>query len=523
LVAAADRAASWLSELGVQPGDVCAIVLPSDPLFFAVYMGVVFAGGLPSVLAYPNERLHPAKFQNGLRGMAAKSGLQWMVTDAALWERLASLVADSPIRIGLVDPELFERGGSSVPIQLPQVLPDQPCLLQHSSGTTGLQKGVTLSHRAILEHAIRYGRSIAVTASDGVASWLPLYHDMGLIAAFHLPFLYGIPVVQLDPFEWVLRPAELLQAVAHERSTLCWLPNFAFNLLADRTRDRDIPPGACETLRLVVSCSEPIRASSIRRLLTRLAPYGLRSGAVSASFAMAETTFAVTQTRPGEAVTTEQVSRSGLAQGIARPPADGEPVRECVSSGVPIDGCAVRITGPGSGVVPDGVVGAVEVTSVSLFEGYRNDPDRTGSAFRGAWFVTGDVGYLRDHELFVIGREKDLIIVGGKNIYPEDVEDALAKVEGVIPGRVVAFEMDDDALGTGRIAVVVETEEAGREARLGLRSRVVHVGAEFDLSISSVFIAPPRWLIKSSSGKLSRRENGARAVEQLEDPIWTTT
>lgn len=518
----ASRVATWLRALGIQRGETCALLLRPAPEFYALYMGVVLAGALPSVMAYPNDRLHPQKFRDGLQGMASKSGLDWLLTDADLHARFAEFLGASSVRIALISDQPWSN---HEPIELSDAdsaAADDPCLLQHSSGTTGLQKGVMLSHRAVLDHAIRYGEAIALTSTDSVASWLPLYHDMGLIAAFHVPLAFGIPIVQLDAFSWVVRPVELLRAVAHERATLCWLPNFAFNLIADRVRSSEIPADACTSLRLVTSCSEPVRNSSIERFISKLAPFGLRATGIAASFAMAETTFAITQTPIGTAPVVEHVVRTALANGIATLTDDATLSRACVSSGQVIAGCAVRVVDANGALLEDGMVGSLEVQSASLFAGYRHNESATARVFRDGWFITGDLGYVRNGELFVIGRQKDLIIVAGRNIYPEDVEDAVGMVDGVTPGRVVAFEIDDEQRGTGQIAVVVETAETALAELKALRSRVARVGADFDVPINHVFFAQPRWLIKSSSGKLSRKDNAARAVVELEDVIWKT-
>jgi len=518
----AARVARWLRTLGVTRGQVCALLLRPDPAFYPLYMGVVLAGAIPSVVAYPNERLHPQKFRDGLQGMAARSGLDWILTDAELHGRFADLLDAPNIRVAFVNEAAWKSCRPLDTVDAESASTDDTCLLQHSSGTTGLQKGVALSHRAVLEHAHRYGNAINLTARDSVASWLPLYHDMGLIAAFHVPLAFGIPIVQLDAFAWVVRPGELLHAIAHEHATLCWLPNFAFNLIADRVRTNEIPVNACASLRLITSCSEPVRQSSIGHLLEKLRPFGLHATCIGASFAMAETTFAVTQTPIGTAPLVEQVSRAKIANGSAVIATVDEPVRACVSSGKAISGCDVRVVDGGGTRLDDGTVGSIEVRSVSLFTGYRHNEAATARVFRDGWFVTGDMGYLRQGELFVIGREKDLIIVAGKNIYPEDVEDAVGRVDGVTAGRTVAFEIDDEQRGTGQIAVVVETAEQSLLELKALRGRVARVGTDFDVPINHVFFAQPRWLIKSSSGKLSRKDNGARALVELEDVIWKT-
>jgi acyl-CoA synthetase (AMP-forming)/AMP-acid ligase II len=228
---------------------------------------------------------------------------------------------------------------------------------------------------------------------------------------------------------------------------------------------------------------------------------------------MAETTFAATQTAPGREARCLEVDRESLASGMVGEPVDGRPSRTCVSSGAPISHCEIRIVDEAGSDLPAGHVGEIAIRSDTMFDGYRNAPEETSKVLRDGWYYSGDLGFLDDGECFVIGRKKDLIIVAGKNLYPEDVEDVVGKVPGVIPGRVVAFGVEDASAGTERIAVVAETllvDQAQREA-LGLEIR--RAGMAIDVTISDVHLAPPRWLIKSSSGKPSRRSNRERILE----------
>jgi fatty-acyl-CoA synthase len=511
LLAEAAGYAARLEAEGVRKGDVCAVIARHNPQFYPLYMGVEALGALPAVLAYPNARLHPDKFRAGLQGMAQRSGLDWVLTESELSATLLPLISapgssvrrvlcpfDWPHAAG--DPWLFS----------PDVDPDSPCLLQHSSGTTGLQKAVMLSHRAVLGHTRRYAEAIALAPDDKIASWLPLYHDMGLIAAFHLPLSHGIPVVQLDPFEWVAAPALLLEAISNERATIAWLPNFAYNLLADRVHDDDLEGVRLDHVRLFVNCSEPVRAESHQRFAERFAVHGLRRSALSACYAMAETTFAVTQTTPGGEARVLAASREALAAGEFQP-AYGEPVRLTVSSGRPIEDCCVRVVDEAGCDLPDGRVGEVVIQSASSFHGYRNNPARTAEVLRDGWYYSGDYGFRWEGELYVIGRKKDLIIVAGKNLYPEDIEDAVSSVSGVLPGRVVAFGLDDQNSGTEHVCVVAETALPEEEQRT-LRRRVLEAGMAIDVSISRVHFVPPRWLIKSSAGKPSRSANRERIL-----------
>ncbi len=509
-----------LQELGVEKGDVCALIVRHNYLFYPLYIGVCLRGAVPSVLAYPNSRLHPEKFRDGLLGMSRRSGLDFILTERDLETMVTPLVTvtGSSIKAILYPLDSLKAGEQRednrdyVPVG---ARTDEPCLLQHSSGTTGLQKPVVLSHRAVLEHVDRYGIALGLTNQDRIVSWLPLYHDMGLIAAFYLPLICGIPLIQLNPFDWVMSPVMLLEAMSQEQGTMCWLPNFAYNLMADRIREEDLKGIRLDTLRMLINCSEPIRSESHDKFYRRFAPYGLRKECLSTCYAMAETTFAVTQTAPNAAATGLIVDRAELSKGNVSPVRDGHVARVCVSSGKPISGCALRIVDEHRRDVPYGQVGEIAISSASLFEGYRNYPEKTREVLEDSWYYSGDLGFVHNGECFVIGRRKDLIIIAGNNIYPEDVEDAVGKVPGVIAGRVVAFGMEDDATGTEALCVVAETEAATAAERRSIKVRILKTAMELDLTISRVFFAPPRWLIKSSSGKPARAQNMARAISDL--------
>jgi fatty-acyl-CoA synthase len=505
--------AHWLRNAGVKAGDTCAIMTRHNADFCPLYLAACGIGAIPSVLAPPNTRLHPDKFREGLLGIARQSCLDWMLIEQDLEAALLPLISaeGSTIR-GVLRPFSAALTATTDRIECPSS-PDHPAVLQHSSGTTGLQKAVMLSHRMILEHATSYGSAIDVNPDDRVVSWLPLYHDMGLIAAFHLPLALGIPTVHLDPFEWIAAPILLIEALAAERGTLSWLPNFAYTLMGTRLRDEDLDGLSLSSVRLLINCSEPVRPDSHAALLARLGKVGLRARQFAASYAMAEATFAVTQTPVGAGVRELLVARDALQAGVARAPQPGELTRACASSGAPIAGCEIRAFNDCGAEVAEHEVGELGVRSTSLFTGYRNRPDLTQGVMRGSWYMTGDYGFRSDGEWFVVGRKKDLIIVAGKNLYPEDIEAAASSVAGVIPGRLVAFGMDDQSTGTQHVCVCAETEAAASH-HPSIQQRIVTAVQAIDVTVNDVFLVPPRWLIKSSSGKPSRSANRDRILAQ---------
>ena len=304
LLSTSESIAATLCEIGISKGDVCAIIMRHNSLLYPLYLAVCCVGGIPSILAYPNPRLHPDKFREGIDGMSKNSGLDWLLTERDLEGTLSHLARGTRSTIrGMHFPLEWERNRRLGGELLKEVIAvhrslqtSDPLLLQHSSGTTGLQKPVLLSHLAVLRHVDIYAKTIGLCERDKIVSWLPLYHDMGLIAAFHLPLACGVPTVILDPFEWVLVPSLLLEVVSKERGTISWLPNFAFNMMSDKIRDDELVGIDLGSWRMVINCSEPVRFESHTRFLDRFMACGLKPLALSSCYAMAETTFAVTQT-----------------------------------------------------------------------------------------------------------------------------------------------------------------------------------------------------------------------------------
>jgi acyl-CoA synthetase (AMP-forming)/AMP-acid ligase II len=234
---------------------------------------------------------------------------------------------------------------------------------------------------------------------------------------------------------------------------------------------------------------------------------------------MAEATFAVTQTTPGEGTSSLVISRSALQQGFVRAPEPAELSRACVSSGRTLLGCEMRVVDDAGNDLGEDRIGELLVRTSSLFDGYRNQPAKTAEAMRDGWYVTGDLGFRRGDLWFIVGRKKDVIVVAGKNLYPEDIEAAVSAVPGAIPGRVVAFGVEDSELGTERVNVIVETR-IERADHAALRARIVAAAQEIDVTVSEVHCVEPRWLIKSSSGKPSRLANRDRilAKASMGDP-----
>jgi len=505
-----------LRNSGIKKNEVCALIIRHNPYFYPLYMGVSAMGAIPAVLAYPNPRLHPEKFRQGIEGMSKRSGLDWIFTETDLLPVISPLIEKKENSIkGIYLP--FEQDLNAIDINefeaLSGIKDSDPFLLQHSSGTTGLQKPVLLSHRAILDHAEYYGEALKINAEDKVVSWLPLYHDMGLIASFLLPLLWGIPSVQINPFDWIIAPELMFMAISNEKGSLSWMPNFAFNLMADKIHEEDINGISLSSMRMLINSSEPIRKDSNNRFTKKFKKFGFNPAAISTLYGMAETTMAVTQTFAGNKPAQVKADRIELSRGRFVLTDDDRSARVCVSSGRLIRGCEIKIMDDNRQEHSSGLVGEIAIRSVSLFDGYRNYPEKTAAAVHEGWYYSGDRGFEWRGEFYIIGRKKDIIISAGKNIFPEDVEDLLVSVKGLIPGRIVAFGEDDKEMGTELVSVVAETEIADKKEMDKLRIEILEAGMSADIAISNVYLVPKRWLIKSSAGKPGRNINKERILE----------
>ena len=546
LISSAQKFSFILKENGIKQGEVCAIIIRHNPNFYPIYMAISNLGAIPAVLTYPNPRLHPEKFRQGIEGMSQRSGLDWILTEKELDPVIRPLIEKEGSTIkGLLFPLELDKADRRWKMEDPangtggkwkmeedhwvtnyyyfieeinelhkNTKNTEPLLLQHSSGTTGLQKPVLLSHKAVLEHVENYATAVQFTENDKIVSWLPLYHDMGLIAAFHLPLAFGITSVQIDPFEWVLVPSLLLDAITKEKATITWLPNFSYNMMADKILDDELEGISLETMRMFINCSEPVRDASHDKFYNRFKEYGLKRNALSTCYAMAETTYAVTQTEPGIEPTVLLVDRQEMSKGKVKEINNLELSKICVSSGKPIKDCDIKIVDENRKEINSDSIGEIAIKSVSMFDGYRNYPEKTAEVLQDGWYYSGDYGFKYKDEYYIIGRKKDIIIVAGNNIYPEDIEDAVGKVEGIIPGRVVAFGEEDHEIGSEQISVVAETNYSSIEMQKKLKMDIIKAGMEMDITIRKIYLVPPRWLIKSSAGKPSRKANRERILNK---------
>jgi len=530
-----------LKEATIQSREVVILILEHGVDLVAAFLGAILGGAIPSIMPFLTEKLSPEKYRQSLVSLLEITKPSAIITYPDFKGEVKKASKNSSVRAVLDYSNLSENtsdphNSSSISIEdlegfhLP---PQEIVLLQHSSGTTGLQKGVALSYQAIFNQLVSYSKAIRLNNDDVVVSWLPLYHDMGLIAGFIMPIVQRIPLVLMSPFDWVRAPHRLLQAITDYKGTLCWLPNFAYNFSAQKIRDRDLENINLNSLRAITNCSEPMYWQSHQLFLERFKPYGLKPEALTTSYAMAENVFAVTQGGIDKPINVDIIDQNELQTNKIAKPVDNNSkksklqqnnIRKMVSAGYPIEGTQIRILNEKGKELLERHIGEIAIHSNCLLSEYYHRPDLTEKAFHNEWFLTGDLGYIAEGELYITGRKKDLIIVGGKNIYPQDLENIVGDIPSVHPGRVVAFGIFNEKTGTEDVVIIAETdieeennnlsEEEFKKQEQSLSETIrKQVNQSTDIALRYVLLVDKSWLIKTSSGKIARSSNRDKYLE----------
>jgi fatty-acyl-CoA synthase len=515
--------AKALRDHGVSIGDRVIVIMQQGIPSMTAFVGTMMLGAVPAFLAYPNFKVEPSKYLSGLAGVTANLSAKAVIIDEAFPDEMLSYVSLNDQTTLL---HASCDGTPNTEIELPKLehLSENLAFIQHSAGTTGLQKGVALTHAAVLRQLRHLAQALKIDKStDRIYSWLPLYHDMGLIACFMLPMVCHVPVVMQSPLDWVMHPETMLQIISAYKCTLAWMPNFALQFVPRRTPRSRWAQYDLSSVRALINCSEPVRARSMHEFQSAFASIGLKSNTMQSSYAMAENVFAVTQS---------DISRHSGPASIC---ADGQqfrtkhlivPVAEGAagsvsfkSSGRLLPNHEVRIASDSGELRDQGQVGNILIKSDCLFEGYYNRPDLTAKAIIDGWYHSGDLGFYLEGELFVVGRKKDLLIVGGENLYPQDIEEIVASHPAIHDGRVVAMGVYNPDLGTDDIVVIAEVEReallaGSAEIEYELRNLVV---AGLGVTVRTVFLKPPKWVVKSTAGKAARSATREKLLREHAD------
>ena len=505
LAGGARAVAAGLVEWGLKPGERAAIMLPTGQAFFLAFFGVLYAGGIP-VPIYPPVR--PSQIEDHLRRQAAildNAGAAILITVPEA-RRLALFLESKVASLRSVETvkALHRPGPGLAPAA---VRPEDIAFLQYTSGSTGDPKGVVLTHANLLANVRAMGWGVEVGSSDVFVSWLPLYHDMGLIGAWFGSLYYAMPVVIMSPLAFLARPVTWLWAIHRHRATITASPNFGFELCLRRIEDGDIEGLDLSSLHTIANGAEPVSPDTLRRFIARFRAYGLKPEAVSPVYGLAENSVGLAFPPRDRPPLIDRIDREALtSRGEAVPAADDDPAAlEVVACGRPLPGHEIRVVDATGHELGERREGWLQFRGPSATSGYYRNEARTRDLFDGEWLQTGDLAYIAGGDLYFTGRVKDIIIRAGRNIYPAEVEEAVGNVEGVRKGCVAVFGSLDPNSGTERIIVLAETRDTDRTAREALRRRIADIATEIlQTPPDEVVLAPPHTVLKTSSGKIRR-------------------
>jgi acyl-CoA synthetase (AMP-forming)/AMP-acid ligase II len=507
------RRCSQFSEIyraaGMVSGDIVLLIMEHGVDAHAAFVGAMLIGAVPGFMPSPSVKQDARLYWRQHSEVFTHAKPRAILVYDSLYDAVSDAATGSGARI--LPTSDVDRATSFEPTTLPNAT--AIALLQHSSGTTGLKKGVKLSYQAIHDQLRAYRKALCLEAVDNprFVTWLPLYHDMGLISSFLLPMWLGIPIVSIDPFEWTRTPSLLFDAIEAFAGTHAWVPNFSLRhhvRSARGTKTWDL-----QSLVAITCCSEPNKPEAFDAFVARFQSSGLKAETLQTCYAMAETVFAMTQSEIGAPVRRLRVDREALQtrrQVVLS--GGGTEEMELLSNGRPLDGCDIHILS-GGGFAGERIVGEICVSAPYLFSGYHNHPALGADAFCGEWLRTGDLGFMDEGEIFIVGRLKEVIILNGRNVFAHDVEAAVSRVPGVKPGRAVAFGHDIEPLGSEHLVVVAETADGVAAMPEVIKSINRAVIEEVGVSCGDVRLVEPGWLVKTTSGKVSRSENFAKYLE----------
>jgi acyl carrier protein len=505
LAAGARTFAAGLQAAGLLPGQTAAIMLPTGRDYLLSFFGILIAGGIP-VPIYPP--LRPSQLEDHLRrhaGILANAGSVLLITvkQARGVARLLQTHVDA-LRDVVVPDELALADG---PFTAPAVRGSDIAFLQYTSGSTGQPKGVILTHADLLANIRAMGRAVQAESSDVFVSWLPLYHDMGLIGAWLGSLYFGMQLVLMSPLAFLTRPHRWLRTIDRHRGTLTAAPNFAYELCLSRLDEKDLEGLDLSSLRLAFNGAEAVSPNTARQFAERFARYGLKGQAIAPVYGLAEAAVGLAFPPLGRGLRVDRIQRSRFtSSGRAAPVSEGDSdALEFVACGQPLPGYQVRIVDAAGRELPERREGLLEFQGPSATRGYLHNPEATAGLLDGEWLNTGDLAYVAEGDIYLTGRVKDVIIRGGRNIYPQELEEAVGGIPGIRKGCVAVFGSPDPVAGTERLIVVAETRETQASVLDDLREAVRSASADLlGMPPDEVLLAPPHTVLKTSSGKIRR-------------------
>lgn len=509
LHARAVATARRLGEEGVKQGDTCIIVLPSGEPSALLVMGALLAGAVPLLVAPPSLLGPSSNLIRVLEHTAKQTGASLIVADDSLGLPQGALLAGSEGRVALAADLIAEQPEDV----FAPILPDETdvAAMQLTSGTTGFPRICVWDHRGVLAAIEGMRQAMLLTTEDVCFNWTPLYHDMGLVNNFLLSMIEGVPLTMMSPHDFAADPTMWLLGLADSGATITWSPNFGYALAAQRAREDALDGVRLDRVRAFWNAAERIHLDTMLGFHQKFSPYGVSLGALKTNFGCAENVGGATFSDPEGRFVVEHVDQGLLADHRVAEPVRSDAGAAVVGVGRPYPGMRVAILSDEGETLPDGVVGEIALDSPSRMKGYLGNDDATRQAVGDGHLRTGDLGYLRNGELFWVGRVRERITVSGKKYDPSDFEASLLSVSDLRAGRFAAFGVDDETQGTQRLVIVSEVREPPppdlEQLRKEIRRRVF---SGVGVNVGDVVLVRSGTLTKTSSGK--RRHTHFRAM-----------
>ncbi|OGS96435.1 MAG: acyl-phosphate glycerol 3-phosphate acyltransferase [Gallionellales bacterium RIFCSPLOWO2_02_FULL_57_47] len=500
----AEEIAAGLLERGLLSGQSVALMLPTSREYFFCFLGVLLAGGVP-VPIYPPAR--PSQIEDHLRRHAgilsnALATILITVAEAKPVARLLQAQVESLRRMATADELATSGRAPGIPLKAENI-----ALLQYTSGSTGNPKGTVLTHANLLANIRAMGKAVQATSTDVFVSWLPLYHDMGLIGAWLGSLYHAFPLVVMSPLTFLARPERWLWAIHRHRGTLSASPNFGYELCLRKIPDAALAGLDLSSWRMAFNGAEPVSPETIARFAQRYNRYGLRPQAIAPVYGLAECSVGLSFPPPGRGPLIDCIRRdSFMRTGHAEPAGSGEEdVLRIPACGRPLPGHEIRIVDATGRELGERVEGHLEFKGPSATGGYFRNPEQTRLLFHGEWLDSGDFAYQAEGDIYLTGRSKDIIIRAGRNIYPYELEEAVGDIPGIRKGCVAVFGSPDPATGTERLVVLAETRETSPVQLEALRNRINTLTLDIlGMPADNIMLAPIHSVLKTSSGKIRR-------------------
>ncbi|HVE44515.1 MAG TPA: AMP-binding protein [Gammaproteobacteria bacterium] len=501
LLQAARSVAGALQALGLREGETVAIMQPTTPGFFYSFFGILLAGGIP-VPIYPPLRMNQLEnYAKTEARILQNAEVRILITfaRAETLSRLLQVFVPSLQHVVTMDALLKNS-------QAPDIKkPNDFAFIQYTSGSTADPKGVLLKHENVLANIRAYGQAAQVTPDDVAVSWLPLYHDMGLIGLWLGSLHFGVPLVLMTPFTFLNHPERWLWAIHRYRGTLSGGPNFAYELCIHKIELGMLEGLDLSSWRLAVNGAEKVYPDTLKKFTDKFSQFGFKRTAMAPVYGLAESSVALTLPPLGREYRIDEVDRKACEEKRRALPATNQPSLSYVGCGMPIPGHEVRIVDEVGVVLPERHIGMLQFKGPSSMQGYYRRPEATEAIYHDGWLDSGDLAYQVAGEVFITGRYKDLIIKAGRNLYPAEIEALLSQVEGVRQGCVAAFGVNDAAQGTEKLVVVAEIREKSKVKQEEVTISIQQVISDaLDLVPDDIVLVPPQVVPKTSSGKLQR-------------------